>query len=142
MASNRWFQQLQSIFYAVLIAQLLFAVVVWFMIRGRMPTYFMEGGSDVWVIAGYAACMVIGAWFIDQFRARTVTKHKGIRKRAAASYRATVLIRLAILVSATFLLTMIALLTYNYEPLALVVLMLGVFYHFRPRVEEFAQRYG
>jgi hypothetical protein len=143
MASNsRWFQQLQTIFYAVLMAQLLFAIVVWFMIQGQEPRYFMDGETDVWVVAGYAVCMLGGAWFIDSFRARTVAKQKGIRERAASSYRATVFIRLAIIESATFLLTVIALLTYNFEPLALVVLMLGAFYYFRPRVGEFAERYG
>ena len=142
MASNRWFQQLQSIFYAVLLAQLLFAVVVWFMIRGQQVRYFTDGHTDLLVVGGYAVCMVGGAWFIDQFRARTVAKQKGIRERAASSYRATVFIRLAIITSATFLLIMIALLTYNFEPLGLVVLMLGAFYWFRPSVGEFGRRYG
>jgi hypothetical protein len=143
MASNsRWFQQLQTIFYAVLMAQLLFAIVVWFMIQGQEPRYFMDGETDLLVVIGYAVCMLGGAWFIDSFRARTVAKQKGIRERAASSYRATVFIRLAIIESATFLLTVIALLTYNFEPLALVVLMLGAFYYFRPRVGEFAERYG
>ncbi len=142
VSSNRWFPQLQIIFYAVLLAQLVFAIVVWFLIRGQPARYFLDAQSDVWIVAGYAVCMVGGAWFIDQFRARTVAKQKNIRARAPSSYRATVFIRLAIIESATFLLTMIALLTYNFEPLALVVLMLGVFWWLRPRVEEFVERYG
>ncbi|MBB4080053.1 hypothetical protein GGR28_002683 [Lewinella aquimaris] len=142
MASNRWFQQLQTIFYALLMGQLLFAIIVWFMIRGKEPRYFMDGETDLWIMVGYAVCMVGGAWFIDQFRARTVTKQKNIRERAPSSYRATVLIRLAILESATLLLTAISLLTYNFEPLAILVLMFGVFYWFRPTVEEFAERYA
>ena len=141
-SNNRWFQRLQTTFYAVLMAQLLFAVVVWFLIRGRPVRYFMDAATDIYVVAGYAVCMVGGAWFIDQFRARTVAKQRGIRERAASSYRATVYIRLAIITSATFLLTMIALLTYNFEPLGLVVLMLGAFWWFRPRVGQFAERYG
>ena len=141
-SNNRWFQRLQTTFYAVLMAQLLFAVVVWFMIRGQPVRYFMDAESDLYVVGGYAVCMVGGAWFIDQFRARTVAKQRGIRERAASSYRATVYIRLAILGSATLLLTMIALLTYNFEPLALVVLMLAAFYYFRPTVAQFAERYG
>ncbi len=140
--NNRWFQQLQTVFYAVLMAQLVFAIVVWFLIRGQPTRYFLDAQSDIWIVAGYAVCMVGGAWFIDQFRARTVTKQKNVRERAASSYRATVFIRLAIVTSATFLLTMIALLTYNFEPLALVVLMLGVFWGLRPTVGEFAGRYG
>jgi len=142
MASSRWFQQLQSIFYAVLMAQLLFAVVVWFMIRGNDTRYFMGPAYDLLILGGYALCMVAGAWFIDQFRARTVARQKGIRYRAASSYRATVLIRLAIITSATFLLIMIALLTYNFEPLGLVVLMLGAFWWLRPSLLEFGKRYG
>ncbi|MCP9237803.1 hypothetical protein [Lewinella sp. JB7] len=142
MASNRWFQQLQTIFYAVLMAQLVFALIVWFMIRGQPVRYFMSEETDLLVVAGYAVCMVGGAWFIDSFRARTVAKQRGIRERAASSYRATVFIRLAIIESATLLLTVIALLTYNFQPLALVVLMLGVFYYFRPTVEQFAERYA
>ena len=133
--------QLQSIFYAVLLAQLVFAVVVWFLINGKPARYFMDHTSDLVITAGYAVCMVGGAWFIDQFRARTVTKQRNIQQRAASSYRATVLIRLAIITSATFLLIMIALLTYNFEPLGLVVLMLGAFWWFRPSVGEFTERY-
>ena len=101
-SNNRWFQQLQTAFYAVLMAQLLFAVVVWFLIRGRPVRYFMDAATDIYVVAGYAVCMVGGAWFIDQFRARTVARQRGIRERAASSYRATVYIRLAIITSATF----------------------------------------
>jgi phosphatidylglycerophosphate synthase len=111
------------------------------MIQGQEPRYFMDGETDVWVVAGYAVCMLGGAWFIDSFRARMVAGQKRIRERAASSYRATVFIRLAIIESATLLLTVIALLTYNFEPLALVVLMLGAFYYFRPTVGEFAERY-
>ncbi len=142
MASNRWFQQLQTVFYALLMAQLVFAIVVWFLIRGEPVRYFMDAQTDLYIVAGYAVCMVGGAWFIDQFRARTVPKQKNIQERAASSYRATVFIRLAIIESATLLLTMISLLTYNFEPLALVVLMLGAFWWFRPTVGEFAERYG
>ncbi|PPK85488.1 hypothetical protein CLV84_2387 [Neolewinella xylanilytica] len=141
MASNRWFQQLQTIFYALLMAQLIYAVVVWFLIRGETARFFMDAQTDLYVLAGYAVCMVGGAWFLDQFRARTVAKQKGIRDRAASSYRATVFIRLAILESATLLITTVALLTNNYEALGLVVLMLGAFWYFRPRLEQFADRY-
>ncbi|CAH1002349.1 hypothetical protein LEM8419_03256 [Neolewinella maritima] len=142
MASNRWYSRLQTVFYAVLLAQLIFAVVVWFLIRGQPVRYFVDADTDIYVVTGYAVCMVGGAWFIDQFRARTMTRQKGVRNRATSSYRATVYIRLAILVSATLLLTMIALLTANFEPLALVVLMLAAFYWFRPRAGEFAERYS
>lgn len=141
MASNRWFLQLQTVFYAVLLGQIVFAVVVWFLVRGHPVRYFMSSEADLLLLAGYAICMVGGAWFIDQFRARTVTKQRGIKERAASSYRATVYVRLAIITSATFLLTMIALLTYNFEPLGLVVLMLGVLYWFRPTAREFGERY-
>ncbi|WP_157974422.1 hypothetical protein [Lewinella sp. IMCC34183] len=143
MALNdgRWFQRLQTIFYGLLMAQLLFAIVVWFLIRGQAPRYFMDGETDLLVVAGYAVCMVGGAWFIDNFRKRTVRRQRNFRERAASSYRATVYVRLAIIESATLLLTAIALLTFNFEPLALVVLMMGVFYWFRPTVEEFAERY-
>ncbi len=144
MALNdgRWFQRLQTIFYGLLMAQLLFAIIVWFLIRGHEARYFMDGETDLFVVAGYAVCMVGGAWFIDNFRKRTVRRQRNFRERAASSYRATVYVRLAIIESATLLLTAIALLTYNFEPLALVVLMTGVFYWFRPTVEEFAERYS
>ena len=144
MASNdgRWFQRLQTIFYALLMGQLIFAIIVWFLIRGEQPRYFMDGETDLFIVAGYAVCMVGGAWFLDSFRKRYIARHPRVRERAASNYRATVYIRLAIVESATILLTAIALLTYNFEPLALVVLMLGVFWWFRPTVEEFAERYG
>ena len=142
MASNRWFQRLQTIFYALLMAQLIYAVVVWFLIRGESPRFFLDAQTDLYVLAGYAVCMVGGAWFLDHFRAKTVAKQRGIRDRAASSYRATVFIRLAILESATLLITTVALLTYNYEALALVVLMLGAFWYFRPQVQQFAERYA
>ena len=143
MASSdgRWFRQLQTIFYALLLGQLIFAVTVWFLIRGEERRYFLDGEADLYVLAGYAVCMVGGAWFLDQFRRKTVAKQKGIRERAASSYRATVFIRLAILESATLLLTAVALLTFNYEALGLVVLMLGAFWYFRPTLEEFTERY-
>ncbi|NJB86224.1 hypothetical protein GGR26_001992 [Lewinella marina] len=142
MESNRWFPKLQTIFYAMLMGQLVFAIIVWFLIRGEEPRFFMDGETDLYIVAGYAVCMVGGAWFIDQFRQRSIKRLPRVMERAASSYRATVLIRLAIIESATLLLTVIALLTYNFEPLALVVLMLAVFYWFRPTVEEFAERYG
>ncbi len=132
---------MQTIFYALLMAQLIYAVVVWFLIRGEEARFFMDPQADLYILAGYALCMVGGAWFLDQFRARTVTKQKNIRDRAASSYRATVFIRLAILESATLLITTIALLTYNYEALGLVCLMLGAFWYFRPTVLQFTERY-
>ena len=138
---GRWFRQLQTIFYALLMAQLIFAVVVWFLIRGEAVRFFMDARTDLYILAGYAVCMVGGAWFLDQFRARTVAKQKNIRDRAASSYRATVFIRLAIIESATLLLTAVALLTYNFEALGLVVLMLGAFWFFRPRIGQFTERY-
>ncbi|MGB3801820.1 MAG: hypothetical protein WA952_18525 [Lewinella sp.] len=141
LSDGRWFRQLQTIFYALLMGQLLFAVFVWFTIQGEPARFFMDARSDIYVLAGYAVCMVGGAWFLDQFRAKTVAKQKGIRDRAASSYRATVFIRLAILESATLLLTTVALLTYNYEALGLVVLMLGAFWYFRPSLVEFTERY-
>ena len=141
-SSNRWFQNLQTVFYAVLLAQLVFAVAVWFLIRGQQPRFFMDAQADLYVVAGYAVCMVGGAWFIDNFRKRSIRRQPGVMRRAVSSYRATVYVRLAIIESATLLLTAIALLTYNFEPLALVVLMLGAFWWFRPTVEEFAERYG
>lgn len=138
-------RSIRVIFYAMLLGQVIFTLVVAYLSQidvAPVPVLF-GAGQDVVILGAYAGAMIAGAYFMDQFRTRHIPAAV-LRQEVPAvrHYWTTVVIRLAILEAAVMLLLVTAMLTGNLSILLIATLTTAVFYGlFRPRLDQFAERY-
>ena len=144
---DRAWRSLEVIFYALLLGQFIFGLVVLFLINGNqapMLDTLFGPGQDELLLGLYALAMVAGGLFLDQFRTRNIPRAVvGDRATALPHYRVSVILRMAVLEAGVFMLLVTALLTGNLNLLAIAAALMGVFYlKFRPTREQFRQRYN
>ncbi len=145
LEAGQW-RSLEVIFYAMLLGQFVFGLVVLFLLNGEqvamLDNLFGEGQDEL-ILGLYAVAMASGAWFMDQFRTRNIPRQTvGDFERALPHYRVSVLLRMAIMEAGVIMLLVVSLLTGNITLLAIAAAMMGVFYLvFRPTREQLRDRY-
>ena len=145
-AGNANWRSLTVIFYSLLAGQLLFAAVIYFLVvveRTEMLDTLFGPDNDFTYLALYGVAMLTGAYFMDQTRSKNIPATATGNPTAALNhYRVTIILRSAIWEAGTIMVLVCALLLGNVQILwlALGLSALGAVL-FRPRREEFRQRY-
>ncbi|MEM6771320.1 MAG: hypothetical protein AAF597_12125 [Bacteroidota bacterium] len=144
VSNNRDFRSLQVLFYAMLIGQLLFMLVVIFLVQnGEMgERSHIFGENEDLIIAGVYVMVMIGlSRFIDGMWKKQIPTVQRVNRSAFGHYRNTVILRLAILEGAGLLTIVLALVTSNPTLFLATALGLMAFWLARPAEEEFTERY-
>ncbi|NJC27841.1 hypothetical protein [Neolewinella antarctica] len=142
--TNTDLRSLHRIFYVLLAGLAAFAVATAFMITVERDEvlYLLGPRQDLYALIAYAIVMIAMARFMDKTR---VTSANNLRRLggagAYAHYRTTVIVRLALLVGAAFMVLSLALLTRNLSLYWVLVPVVGALWLARPGVGEFGFRY-
>ena len=143
VSNNRDFRQLQVLFYAMLIGQLIFMAVITYLLweDGGEPAYLLGENRDLMAAGAYMAAVIFIARFIDGMWKKQIATMQRLERPGFGHYRSTVILRLAILEGAGLLTVILAFTTRN--PILLLATALGLmaFWSARPTEEEFTQRY-
>ena len=135
---------LTIIFYALLAGQLLFAAVVYYLISSGQTsaTPFVGPTEDFIGVTAYVLAMIAMSIFLVKLRTKNETLPKGDPKFGIGHYRATVILRLAVLEGAALFVVVIALVTGNVRLFVAFAIALAAFYRARPTLREFAETYS
>lgn len=143
VSSNRDFRQLQVLFFAMVIGQLLFMAVVIFLLweDGLEPSYLLSRTQDLMIAGAYVAGMIFVSRFIDGMWKKQIATMKRLQRSSFGHYRSTVILRLAILEGAGLLTIILAMVTRN--PMLFLATALGLmaFWTAQPKEAEFTERY-
>ena len=143
VSTNREFRQLQVLFFAMLIGQLIFMAVITYLLweDGGEPAYLLGESRDVMAAGAYMAAVIFIARFIDGMWKKQIATMQRLERPSFGHYRSTVILRLAILEGAGLLTVILAFTTRN--PILLLATALGLmaFWSARPTEEEFQERY-
>lgn len=136
------FRSIQIIFAALLLGQLIFAGVVYFLIQsGEFPPQAENGKLFANLILVVLAASVGAAWLLNQFLGSRAIQEGDLRLKLGR-YQQRVLLRLALIEGGNLMGIILTLLTGNVQNLAYMVLGLAMFLLFRPNIGELARDYG
>ncbi|MEM7571905.1 MAG: hypothetical protein AAF433_03345 [Bacteroidota bacterium] len=130
------------VFYrALLVLQLVWALVTVSLIAGKSPITIFSGQSDFWLSLLLLFVPAFGAYAIDRSRANQAQRWRFDERGKRLHYRHTIYIRSALLEAGNLTVLMIALLSRRWEIFALVLPGLMLYWYFRPRAQELEERY-
>ncbi len=143
VSTNRDFRQLQVLFFAMVIGQLLFMAVVIFLLweGGLAPSYLLGEYEDLMIAGAYVAGMIFMSRFIDSMWKKQIATMQRLQRSSFGHYRSTVILRLAILEGAGLLTIILAMVTRNPVLFLATALGLMAFWTAQPREQEFTDRY-
>lgn len=133
------------IFYFLLIVQLIFALLSWYIIQ-------LEGEDGRLMMSGYYADLYLPAliivltggvaYFIDRSRSNQAKSFGYTAATGQLHYRTTVLLRCAIVQSGNLMALSMAVTTHRMDVLGLMGAGLLLYMFFRPSGREYLGRYG
>lgn len=130
------------LFYALLSGQLLFCLVVVYLVMEYGPR---PEGESVAISPLYALLAVLltaaGAYYMNRLRTQQAAQLHVNLEAKLLHYRTSVILRSAIIEAGNFLALTLALLLMNLQPLLFFALGLLIFLYFRPRLEEVVTTY-
>ncbi len=129
------------LYYALLIGQLVFCLVVIYLIQ-----YYGPDPDRVQLAHPLLGLLVVlttgfGAFYMNRMRTQQANRVRTTLEGKLLHYRTTVLLRSAIVEAGNFLALTLALLALGFTPLLFFALGLAIFYYFRPSRDEFLQTY-
>lgn len=132
------------IFFVLLAGQILFALATAWMISTNLgaPLYILGANEDFYGLVAYAIIMIMLARFMDQTRIRSANNLRRVGGDATQHYLMTVVVRLALLQGASFMVLTFTLLTQNISLCWMLVPLLGAFWLAKPDELEYQERYG
>lgn len=131
------------IFNILLLLQLLYGILTWYLIflQGNGKTGL--GGPEVIYLPVLLILLsAAAAWFIDNSRAKQARRYQLTNEIGQRRYRTTVLLRLSIIQAANLMALTLALSARRIDVMTLLIPGLFVFMFFRPSKEEFSKRYS
>lgn len=136
------FQQTRILYFALLAGQLLFFIMVVFVLN--TPDVFESGWPEppFGIIVPLVTIGAIGAAFLVNKKRLNEGAAAGDLEQKMAHYRSTVIVRSALLEGANILSIVLALIQPSTMFLAFFGLGIVIFLYFRPSVDEFSQYYG
>jgi len=140
------FRKLDIIFYALIMGQLLFAIVVVYLIFSgplvmQQAAPLLGEQTDLMLVAAYALGMIFMSRFMNSTRSKSISAARKSGLNLFGHYRSTVIIRLALLEGAALFIIVLTLVTANPQLLLLLLPLWYAFYISRPSKEEFREAY-
>lgn len=134
---------LKTVFYVMLAGQLFFALATMYFIdqATNKPTYILGPNEDLYGLIAHAIVMVMLAQFMDKTRTRSAENLKRTGGNSVQHYLMTVIVRLALLEGAAFMILTFILLTQNQNLYWVLLPILGAFWMAKPSEDEFQFRY-
>ncbi len=135
------FRNLNILFLALLLGQLLFAGVAYFLNMDKDPAEAAMKNADFAILVpGALLAGFLGAYLLDKAQANKAPV-KGTPEEKLTHYRTSLIIRLALMEGANFLAIIAYFLTQENIYLVYAALGIGAFVMFRPTISQFSQRY-
>lgn len=131
----------QIIFLGLLIGQLLFAGVIYFLMMGNKSGHLLASNL-LFSLLPVAILFFLGgaAWYFNRYQVQRIPKDMPLDARLK-DYQQRVLVRMALVEAGVLTVGVFAMIGANMSLYLLMLVAIGGFTLFRPRVEEFVRDY-
>ena len=132
----------QIIFLGLLIGQLLFAGVIYFLMMGNKSGHLLASNL-FFSLVPVAVLLLLGgaAWYVNRHQAQRIPAGMPLDARLK-HYQQRVLVRMALVEAGVLTVGVFAMISANMSLYLLMLVGVGVFTLFRPRAEEFVRDYS
>lgn len=132
----------QIIFLGLLIGQLLFAGVIYFLMMGNKSGHLLASNL-LFSLLPVAVLLFLGggAWYFNRYQVQRIPKNIPLDARLK-HYQQRVLVRMSMVEAGVLTVGVFAMIGANMSLYLLMLAGIGVFTLFRPRAEEFVRDYS
>jgi len=139
--NNLMIRVTQIIFLGLLIGQLLFAGVIYFLMMGNKSGHLLASNLLFSLLPVAILFFLVGAaWYFNRYQVQRIPKDMPLDARLK-DYQQRVLVRMALVEAGVLAVGVFAMIGANMSLYLLMLVAIGGFTLFRPRVEEFVRDY-